>query len=283
MPRGDAKKKKPKDSIGYDCINILVQNVLARVIYKAKNRARERERNQANPQKNRDRANAWRKEHPEQKKRSDLACYQRNKTKRKEAMRTYGLAHRNELYAQRKEARSNNEQFHAAEKLRGRIGIALRKRSISKSNQTLQLLGCSVDEFTTYMRRQLNIDESLHSSEFDHIFALNCYDLTDPKQQSMAVHFTNNQPLTRSENRWKSDKLPTKAMAAKVDRDKWPPGITEDMLPDIYPGWDTPLRMHAAPISGVSSSTDSVDAPDNMSDVSSNGGFSELSSDDDAE
>ena len=41
----------------------------------------------------------------------------------------------------------------------------------------------------------------------------------------------------------KCKKLPTKAMAAKVDPACWPDGITMDMLPDIYPGWRTPLRM----------------------------------------
>jgi len=59
----------------------------------------------------------------------------------------------------------------------------------------------------------------------------------------MVCHFSNLQPLTPQENGNKFDKLPTKAMAAKVYRDKWPPGITEDMLPDIYEGWSTALRM----------------------------------------
>jgi hypothetical protein len=76
------------------------------------------------------------------------------------------------------------------------------------------------------------------------------------------MHFTNCQPLTKQENQNKYSKLPTKAMAAKVDRDKWPPGITEDMLPDIYPGWATPLRMHAAPTPGASSSTDTTSVVD---------------------
>jgi len=54
---------------------------------------------------------------------------------------------------------------------------------------------------------------------------------------------SNVQPLTKNENINKSAKLPTKAMAAKVERWAWPDGVTEDMLPDIYPGWATALRM----------------------------------------
>jgi len=57
------------------------------------------------------------------------------------------------------------------------------------------------------------------------------------------MHWSNYQLITTAENRTKNDRLPTKAMAAKVERWAWPPGITEDMLPDIYPGWSTPLRM----------------------------------------
>ena len=57
------------------------------------------------------------------------------------------------------------------------------------------------------------------------------------------MNITNLQPLTKEENRQKWDKLPTKAMAAKVDRSCWPDGVTEDMLPDKYDGWATPLRM----------------------------------------
>jgi hypothetical protein len=57
------------------------------------------------------------------------------------------------------------------------------------------------------------------------------------------MHWTNTQLLTPVENRSKSGRLPTKAMAAKVDRCCWPDGVTEDMLPTIYPGWSSPLRM----------------------------------------
>lgn len=50
-------------------------------------------------------------------------------------------------------------------------------------------------------------------------------------------------------------------MAARVERWAWPPGITEDMLPDIYDGWATPLRMHAGDGSSSSSAPSSSKAP----------------------
>jgi hypothetical protein len=103
----------------------------------------------------------------------------------------------------------------------------------------------------------------------DHVFPIKCYDLREETQKAAATHYTNLQLLLPTENHHKSAKLPTKAMAAKVDRDKWPPGITDDMLPDIYPGWATPLRMHAAPTPGASSSTDPVKVTDDASASSS--------------
>ena len=60
------------------------------------------------------------------------------------------------------------------------------------------------------------------------------------------MHWSNLQPLPMKDNRSKNNKLPTKAMAAKVARWAWPDGITEDMLPDKYDGWATPLRMESA-------------------------------------
>ena len=84
---------------------------------------------------------------------------------------------------------------------------------------------------------------TLHEEEIDHVFPMAMYDFSLDQNQYRCSNYTNMQPLTLVENRWKSDKLPTKAMAAKVDRGCWPDGVTEDMLPDIYPGWRTPLRM----------------------------------------
>ena len=62
------------------------------------------------------------------------------------------------------------------------------------------------------------------------------------KQKEM-MNWSNLQPLTAAENIDKRDKLPTKAMAASVDPSCWPDGINMDDLPEIYPGWATPLRM----------------------------------------
>ena len=72
------------------------------------------------------------------------------------------------------------------------------------------------------------------------------YNLQNYKQQMMCMNRSNLQTLYPNENKSKKNQLPTKAMAARVARWCWPDGVTEDMLPDKYPGWATPLRMEAA-------------------------------------
>ena len=57
------------------------------------------------------------------------------------------------------------------------------------------------------------------------------------------TRWENLQMLTFEENDEKNDRLPTKAMADKVEQCWWPKGITYDMLPDIYDGWTTPFRQ----------------------------------------
>ena len=101
-----------------------------------------------------------------------------------------------------------------------------------------------VGETADYVANRLNdLWKSDEEYEIDHTFPFVCYKLSDISQHSKVMNFTNLQPLSPHENREKWGKLPTKAMAARVDRSCWPDGATEDMLPDIYPGWRTPLRM----------------------------------------
>lgn len=81
------------------------------------------------------------------------------------------------------------------------------------------------------------------ASEVDHIFPLSRFNLALAHNVARVMHWSNLQLLTSDENKSKNDRLPTKAMAARVERWAWPDGVTKDMLPDIYPDWATALRM----------------------------------------
>jgi hypothetical protein len=136
--------------------------------------------------------------------------------------------------------RANDPAYRAERNLRSRLADYARTHGFIKGASTEQMLKCSWVEFEARMCA-MNPDHA--DCEYDHVFPMSAYDLNNKTNQLRCMHHTNIQPLTRKENRSKSKRLPTKAMAAKVPREFWPDGITEDMLPDIYPGWRTPLRM----------------------------------------
>ena len=144
-----------------------------------------------------------------------------------------------------KERRRNDPAFHLRTKLRSRMYSMLQRKSEKKVADTSTLLGCSHTELHAHLVQQLADSDDYETCQVDHIFPLDCYDLSNEVNHAKSCNFTNLQPLTADENQNKSNCLPTKDMAAKVDPSCWPVGITMDMLPDIYEGWETPLRMKA--------------------------------------
>lgn len=124
--------------------------------------------------------------------------------------------------------------------MRALVRKALTADGGRKCVKTEASIRCSIDDLRVHLAKQdLNYADGNH--DIDHIFPIDVYVERGNKQN--ANHYSNLQPLIAFENGSKKNKLPTKAMAAKVDPAYWPDGITTDMLPDIYPGWRTPLRM----------------------------------------
>lgn len=244
---------KPTNVLGYECINVLVQRAITAVKKKARRRCayahaevkpyaklkpeskkkvlataarKAEERRRADPEKTRLAVTASNKRHPE--KRAASKKRYRESDAGKDVRALHFATHPDALLRNR---------------ARRRMHRALSGSSDRKAARTEQLLGCSRHEFVAYLSPMLLPGNSLYDEETDHIFPVSRYNLSSEDNQFRCEHYTNHQPLTRTENRNKADKLPTKAMAARVDRSCWPDGVTEDMLPDIYPGWSTPLRM----------------------------------------
>lgn len=142
-----------------------------------------------------------------------------------------------------KERKSRDPGFHLRCKLRSRMYHFVMRTKSTATQITSNLLGCTYDDLHRHLALMVDDETAAEASAVDHIFPMAAYDAKQPSTHKKMCNYTNLQPLTPFENGSKGDKLPTKAMAAKVDRSCWPDGITEDMLPDIYPGWRTPLRM----------------------------------------
>ena len=224
MPRG----KQVKDPIGYHCINILVQRAVASARRKANTRARKARWNDANR---------------EYISKTSKDLYQKKRVQRIAETTKYREEHREHLMAKQvkreKERRDTDPAYRAAILLRQRLRGALGRTNV-KQETTMNLVGADADAVVAYLEEQW---AEVDSYEIDHVFPFTLFDLSSTEQQMKVMNITNLQPLTKEENRQKWDKLPTKAMAAKVDRSCWPDGVTEDMLPDKYDGWATPLRM----------------------------------------
>ena len=227
--RNPPVKSKP---VGFLCINKLMDKVMRKVITKAKNRASARKSAADNP---------------ERKKEADKRGHQKNRKHRLQTMREYQKNNREKLNAKQlvyeKNRRKSDITFKLKGRMRARLGAFLRDRNIPKTGRTFNLIGCTPSQLKEYLCGQMKNLKMFRDMEADHIFPLSMYRIQEQKQQEKAMNFTNMQPLTKYENEIKLNKLPTKAMAAKVNPDCWPDGITIDMLPDIYPGWATPLRM----------------------------------------
>lgn len=203
---------------GSAAVHLLVERAVATVIGKARVRYR---------------VAGWKNANPERAQANDHAAYLRNREVVMARALVWGAEHRGD---------SRKPKAIARERLRGRFHCALKQASASKMDHTFALIGGSFKQLFANFEAQLD-GASMQDVEMDHIFPMKRFNLERKADQLKAMHWTNLQPLSPEENQSKSSRLPTKAMAAKVDRSCWPDGVTEDMLPTIYPGWSSPLRM----------------------------------------
>ena len=72
-----------------------------------------------------------------------------------------------------------------------------------KSKQTLELLGCNIEEFKKYLEFKFTKGMSwdkMHLIHIDHIKPCAAFDLTNPEEQAKCFHYTNLQPLWAIDN-----------------------------------------------------------------------------------
>lgn len=93
--------------------------------------------------------------------------------------------------------------------LRNRISKAL--SGVNKSKTTMQLLGCSIEDFWIYLESKFESGMSRENYgkiwEVDHIMPIAIFDLSKPDHQRRCFHFSNLQPLFVKDNRIKKAKI----------------------------------------------------------------------------
>lgn len=106
-----------------------------------------------------------------------------------------------------KRRRATDPAFRIACALRSRVSSAL--NGTAKATSTLDLLGCSAQDLKTYLEVQFQPAMSWDNYgqwEIDHIRPCASFDLSEPEQQRLCFHYSNLQPLWKSQNRQKSDR-----------------------------------------------------------------------------
>lgn len=100
---------------------------------------------------------------------------------------------------------ADNPQFRLAHVTRCRIRDALKAALTGKSARSLDLIGCTAEEFKAhleglFLEGMTWENWSPEGWHIDHKRPLASFDLTDPAQQREAFHFTNTAPVWADEN-----------------------------------------------------------------------------------
>ena len=114
--------------------------------------------------------------------------------------RKYNREHLNNY---KKDKYKNDEAYRLALNLRTRLRQALLKQVTHNNSKIEELLGISIKEFKKYIEFLMSPEMTWESIDLDHIVPLSSFDLTNPEQLKQATHYTNIQPLLKSDNRAK--------------------------------------------------------------------------------
>lgn len=114
-----------------------------------------------------------------------------------------------------KKRKKEDDSFKLITNLRSLININLKKQGFSKNSKTFEILGCSFEEFKTYIESKFelwmnwenqgkNTGEYNHTWQLDHIIPISSA-LTEEEIKKLN-HYTNFQPLCSKKNREKWNK-----------------------------------------------------------------------------
>lgn len=135
----------------------------------------------------------------------DKRWRERHKADLKERKRQYYQNNKEVICRRTTLRRNSNIQVKLAANLRNRIRSAILKQY--KVGSAVRDLGCSIQEFITYIEQQFTPGmswDNYGSWHLDHIMPLSSFDLADRKQFLLACNFTNYQPLWALDNIRKS-------------------------------------------------------------------------------
>lgn len=109
-----------------------------------------------------------------------------------------------------RERTANDPAFRLRRNLKSRLYMALKKDRGAKSESTIALLGCSVEELKSRLEEQFQEGmtwENYGEWHVDHVKPCAKFNLNNPEEQKECFHYSNLQPLWAEDNLRKKDKF----------------------------------------------------------------------------
>ena len=105
----------------------------------------------------------------------------------------------------------NIEKIKLQDVLRNRVLLALKSQGVCKNKKTLEMIGCSLGKLRRHLESQFDEKMTWENRGYwgwhiDHIKPISLFNLKDLKQQKLAFHYTNLQPLWLKDNFSKKNK-----------------------------------------------------------------------------
>ena len=145
--------------------------------------------------------------------------------RRKQGRRDYYLENKDSIMEWNRKYRTRKYrediQFNLAMKIRRRIWSALKLAEAKKSDKTINILGCSFDEYSKYIESLFTDNMTwgkvkLGEIHIDHIIPVCSFNLTDAGQLAEAFNYKNTQPMWAKDNYSKSSRMPDGTLARHV-------------------------------------------------------------------
>ena len=127
---------------------------------------------------------------------------------RKEYHRQYNKANRNRINQYTLDEKRNHPELRILHNLRSRIRRAL--KGASKSKSTMALLGCSLEDFKSRLEKQFIEGmtwDNYGEWHIDHKIPCSKFNFAEENEQKKCFHYSNLQPLWRTDNLQKHAKL----------------------------------------------------------------------------
>jgi hypothetical protein len=157
-------------------------------------------------EKNREACRRYRAKYPDRRRATNQKYNKDNRDARNEYQRGY-----------LRDRRAKDPALRLIHRSRTRVRLAL--KGVGKDAPTIELLGCTAEQFRKHIESKLTDGMTFDNVHIDHRLPISAFDLTKPKHQRYAFHWSNCQPLFVADNLAKSDKYCPKEVEAYLKSD----------------------------------------------------------------